>query len=315
MNEFIEEFGKENFIIIMIVVALIILALITIIIIEKIQKKKALKQEIEEIEYVKKQKEKREQIKKEETKKEEVIIKEEQVQEIKEEQVQEAKETLIEEITEPLPEENKLPNEALQLKYERLKEKMSKSQKQEIKNEGVVYVEETNTKEKAKEKLEEVTRKLIEEENNLIEHTTFEDEQEEASIISYEELIKASHNIDEKNDALLGDEGEEPITIEELYKKHVEEQNIIEEENKEIKVNNPVFVDESGVEKRFKNSEIISPVYGYKRQEGLKKATKKEPSAKEVEKAKKDEMKDIEVEIRKTEKFLSELKKLRNKLD
>ena len=95
----------------------------------------------------------------------------------------------------------------------------------------------------------------------MIDHTNFENEQEEKSIISYEELIRASHDIDQKNDKLLEDEGEAAITIEELYKKHQEEQSIqdgIDAVNEKVQVTNPVFEEEP---KKFKNSDVISPVF------------------------------------------------------
>ena len=175
--------------------------------------------------------------------------------------------------------------------------------------EEVYYVENEPTKEEAKEKLEEVTKKLIEEEFTPIDHTHFETEQEESSIISYDELLKASHDIDEKNDRLIDDENESAITLEELYKKHEENQNIIETtKNEEIKVNNPVFEEEP---KKFKNSEVISPVFGV--YSGKEKEYNHKDILKEINKN--IEEKDLNDEIAKTEEFLTELKKLRSKLD
>lgn len=250
MKEFINEFGKENFMIILAVVAAIIFALIIIVLIERIQSKRRIKKQ-----YMK-------EIKNCETFKQEPVLPEED-----------------EEI----------------LDYE-------------PRHEEVVYVEETNTQEEAKEKLEEVTKKLIEE-DNLIKHTNFEEEQEEKSVISYDELVNASQDIDKRNDLLLSDEGEEPITIEELYKKHLDQQE--ETTEPEVKVSNPIFEDE----KKFRNSEVISPVFGL--YNSKIKSKQSEPTPEEVltELDKTVEMKDLEIEIEKTEEFLSELKRLKNKLD
>ncbi len=168
--------------------------------------------------------------------------------------------------------------------------------------EEVVYAKEKTVLE-AKKELEDITRKLVEQEmqDNLIGKTAFEEEQEEKSVISYEELIKSSYDIDEKNDALLKDEGTEPITIEELYKKHLEEN-----EPKEEVLDNPIFVEEP---KKFKNSALISPVFGI-----YSSAPKKVKQSEEYLERTMD-LEDLELEIKKTEEFLHELKKLKNKLD
>lgn len=183
--------------------------------------------------------------------------------------------------------------------------------------ETIVY-EEEKTKEKeeedAKKTLENITKKLVEREenenNNLIDKTTFEIEQEERSVISYDELLKVSHDIDEVNDALLKDEGTEPITIEELYKKH------LEETTPEEKLDNPVFEEEAKEivkeeykeePKKFKNSEIISPVFG------IYNAKKSKQNDDYLEKTM--DLEDLEMEIKKTEEFLSELKELKNRLN
>lgn len=271
MNEFINEFGKENFLIVIAVVIAIVLALVIIIFIEKMQEKRARKKQIQ------RELSNYNQINKPLKKEKEVVYDEE-----------------ILDYEEPIK-ETKVVEENVYF--------------EEPKNE-VFYVEEKNKEEEAKEKLEEVTKKLIEEDSRLIEHTHFETEQEEKSIISYDELVKASSDIDEKNDRLLEDEGEAAITLEELYQKHVDTQNLIEEQKPEIKVNNPVF-EES--DKKFKNSEVISPVFGFYNG----KVKQEQKPAKEVfdELDKAVGMRDLEAEIEKTEEFLTELKRLKNKLD
>lgn len=269
MKEFIKEFGKDNFIIMIAIVGVIVLILTILLIIEKRSAKKMIKQELSNI---KNNMPKAPAIRKAEKHEEKKV--EAKKEEVKIEQFEEPEE--IEEL-EPVRE--------------------------------VYYAPTETTVEEAKEKLEQVTKRLIDEQpNNLIDHTTFETEQEEKSIISYEELLKASHNIDEKNDKLLEDETEAAITIEELYKKHQEEQSIIDgidAVNEKSKVSNPVFVEEN---KKFKNSDVISPVFGIY-------SGKVKPSnvLKEIDKTVKP--KDLEDEIQRTEDFLSELKKLKNKLD
>lgn len=185
----------------------------------------------------------------------------------------------------------------------------------EDKVDNIVYVEDKpkeKEEEVARQTLENITKKLVEQEqsNNLITKTTFEVEQEERSVISYDELIKASRDVDNTNDALLKDEGTEPITIEELYKKHLEENNISE------KLDNPIFeetIEEPKKEtfteepKKFKNSEIISPVFG------IYNAKKSKQNDDYLEKTM--DLEDLELEIKKTEEFLNELKELKEKLN
>ena len=164
-----------------------------------------------------------------------------------------------------------------------------------------VYYKKQVTEEEAKKKLDDAYEKLSNDEE-LITHTNFENEQEEKSVISYDELIRVSNDIDERNDLLLKDEGTEPITLEELYKKHLENQ----ESESENKLDNPIFIDEEP--KKFKNSEVISPVFGV-----YKNVVKTKYSDEELEKT--VNLDDLEAEIRKTEEFLKELKKLKNRLD
>ena len=322
MSEFINEFGKENFIIIIVVVGVILLALVTIIIIEKFQirakMKKQIKKQISNIStatrmprpIINNEVRNSNYIKEPVSNKQ--IIKEEPVEVLENQNNYEVNNNIntipINNNQNSQINENYIPQHSKPVKEEIVipKQKPQPKPKQE---QEVVYVENTDPTKDAKEKLEEVTKKLIDKEDDLIDHTHFETEQEEKSIISYDELIKASHDIDSKNDKLLEDEGEAAITIDELYKKHIEEQNIIEEEEKPAKVNNPVFEDEEP--KKFKNSEVISPVFGF--YSGKTKQETEKDVLKRIDKNL--ETQELEDEIQKTEDFLSELKKLKNKLD
>lgn len=270
MSEFIKEFGKTNFIILLAIVAVIVVVLIIIVFLEKRSSKKIINQELLNIEN-----------------------NTQKVSHVKNRTYETVK-TVEPNINEPI--------ESLEVLEDEPKEETV------MPTRGEVYYESNqSTVEEAKEKLEEVTKRLIDEDpSDLIDHTTFETEQEEKSIISYDELIKAAHDIDQRNDKLLEDEGEAAITIEELYRKHADEQNIIEDiPSLEAKVNNPVFEDEP---KKFKNSEVISPVFGI-----YSGKLKPKTALKEIDKT--VGQKDLEDEIQRTEDFLSELKKLKNKLD
>ena len=200
----------------------------------------------------------------------------------------------------------------------------------EQKKEEVVY-QETLSKTEAKKAIEEAAKKLVyEEQNDIIGQTFFEKMQEENSIISYEELISKNIDVDYENDKVLEDEGNEPITIDELYS--YKEENTIEsveeektkEEEKQYKIN---VVDETSLpkideqpkekeemvyyvnseSKKFKNSEVISPVFGIKRDVIYKKEYN--------ELGETINIKELDMEIKRTEEFLKELKKLKSKLD
>lgn len=269
MSEFVKEFGKDNFIVMLVIVGVIIVILLAIVVIEKRNSKKLIRKEIN------------------------IINRNNNVD---------------------YNSDNKVDNNMV------VNETKSEHTNQYVKGENnvellddfnedkVYYAPNDTTVEEAKEKLEEVTKRLIDDTpSDLIDHTNFENEQEEKSIISYEELLRASHDIDQKNDKLLEDEGEAAITLEELYKKHQEEQTIIDNIdaiNEKVKVSNPVFEEE----KKFKNSEVISPVFGV-----YTGKVKPKNALKEMDKQ--VGPKDLEDEIQRTEDFLTELKKLKNKLD
>ena len=167
----------------------------------------------------------------------------------------------------------------------------------------VVYVVNKPTEEDAKKELEEAAKKLVyEEKNDLIGPTFFEKVQEEKSIISYDELLKANLDPDELDNYRVEDEGNEPITLDELYKKNIDD--LIEKQ--EEKINNFNKVQELKEEpKRFKNSSVISPVFGIKSDNEYKK----------IETYKNTNVKNIEDEIKKKEEFLSELKKLKERIE
>ena len=142
----------------------------------------------------------------------------------------------------------------------------------------------------------------------------FESSQEEHAIISVDELMKASENITAEEIEEYEDDGNEPISIKELealYKSveepvkveiKSEEQN--EEKTKlpefEIKVKPAIEVYDG---KEFKNSSVISPVFGLK---------KTEESITLEHTANLDKLNE---EIRKTNEFLSMLKELRKNLE
>ena len=152
--------------------------------------------------------------------------------------------------------------------------------------------------------------------------------QEENAIISLEELVKKSKDMYAANELTqYADEGNEPISLEELEKKDlvntttfkepfvienvVPEEELVEEsiENKQ-KV---VLQDFQSFEpkeapkevKRFKNSPIISPIFGIE----------KEESDNDIELENTADYEKLDAEIKKTNEFLMTLRELQKKLD
>lgn len=134
---------------------------------------------------------------------------------------------------------------------------------------------------------------------------SFESSQEEHAIISVDELMRASESITDEEIEQYEDDGNEPISIKELealYKSVEQEAPVVEE-----KVKLPEFDIKPASEvydgKEFKNSDVISPVFGLK-------AT--EESIMLEQTANLDKLNE---EIRKTNEFLSMLKELRKNLE
>ena len=195
--------------------------------------------------------------------------------------------------------------------------------------EVIKYKDEVYTESEAKRELERITEELKRLENEdkeeNIELTKFEEEQEENAIISLDELIAKGKTITEQNEVTqYQDDGNEPISIQELeerYKKEKEEIEVLEEEPKEKKTK--LSIDEflgsnqsttvsaseaySSNKSAYHPSPIISPIYGIEKEPVKKNTTLELENTANYEK--------FDEEIRKTNEFLSKLKELQQKLD
>jgi len=94
----------------------------------------------------------------------------------------------------------------------------------------IIY-KEAMTKEEAKEELLKVEERLQEDKDLSLQDTitNFEMEQEENAIISLDELMKVSDKLYESNEPVQYDDGDEPITIQEVIRKYNDVQNKKEE--------------------------------------------------------------------------------------
>lgn len=183
--------------------------------------------------------------------------------------------------------------------------------------------------EEAKEELRKVTEELIkkEEENNdnNIELTEFEALQEENAIISIDELMAKGDSLYEQNEITqYEDEGNEPISLqdletrmsnikEEIEKLDKEEPKVEEISSKEISPNKVVLDDFNTIKTdnlyrddvTFKSSPIISPIFGIEDRVG----------SNDIELENTANYDKFDQEIKKTNEFIVTLKELQKKLD
>ncbi len=165
--------------------------------------------------------------------------------------------------------------------------------------------------------IESDIKKELEQKINTYEDevNTFESLQEENAIISVEELTKASQNITDEEIEQYEDDGNEPISLkelEQLYKGELNQEEVptLKEVKEEVK---PIQLMDFGInvkpasevydDKEFKNTPVISPVYGLKQTEA---SIALEQTA---------NLDKLNEEIKKTNEFLLALKELRKNLD
>ena len=188
--------------------------------------------------------------------------------------------------------------------------------------EELIYTDIEPDKETARLELKKIEEELRKQESisdiENIALTNYEEQQEESAIISLEELLKKSKEMYEKNEITqYADEGNEPISLQDLEKQFGEKKEnydepfIIEEvvpENAEkVEIEELIIEDTKPVvkeEKKFTISPVISPIYG------LQKST-----TSDLELENTADYDKLDEEIKKTNDFLTTLKDLQNKLD
>ena len=268
-----------------------------------------------------------------------VIIEEvkEEVPALKVEQQEEVEEELQYTTIEPDQRTAKLELQKMKEELEKLKmaeevepEEVVEEIKEEETNEVVEQVDTTEDKVVPVETLEEESQEVEAENINL---NNYEEEQEEAAIISLDELIKKSKELYENNElAQYEDEGTEPISLQELEEKKVvrseewydepfiisevvpeeEVEEVVEVKQEKLVLDdfNTVKVNEvkEEVTPKFKYSPIISPIFGIEKQ-----IEEMSPTEMELENTANYEK--LDEEIRKTNEFLMTLRELQKKLD
>ena len=260
MFNILMEFGSNNLIILVILLLLVVLATIIVFVVDKKKNKDEVREAINRIDN-------------------------ERVNEVRQEipVVKEEIKPVIEEVKEPIPEPEIVISPVVEEEKEQVEETIYEEEK-----------EEEERKEEAKQELERLEKTLQEEKEERVGPTDFEIEQERTAIINYDELKKAAGTIESRDEKLLQDEGNEPISIDDLYKR----ENIKKEEEKPVVEEVKPVIEEikeevKKEEKKFKNSEVLSPVFGVTKEH---KDLVNDVRHSEV-------MKAVDIEIAKTENF------------
>lgn len=197
----------------------------------------------------------------------------------------------------------------------------------------LTYTDIAPNKTEAQEELLRLTKELEEasEKAQNIDLTAYEEQQEKDAIISLDELMQKTKVMYENNELTkFEDEGDEPISLQDLEKKfsevktytdvvEVEKEEIKREEKTELEIVQEKLVlnDFNSLEVKevpearpiyqgFKSTPIISPVYGIA-------SVEKKPENIELENTANYEK--LDEEIRKTNEFLMTLKELKKNLE
>ena len=234
-------------------------------------------------------------------------------------------------VIEPKKEENSITEleyttiepdtETAKLELKKLEERLM--QEEMKKEEELIVIEDEYQEEPVIENVE-----VIEDsQDNNIQLTSYEEEQEASAIISLEELLSKGKELYEANEvSQYEDEGNEPISIQDLEVKLDKKTSSIENEfviedvvadkeitkdeaevlgiEPEVKKNN---VGDVRIQPKFKSSPIISPIFGI---EGI---NNKDVNELELENTANYEK--LDQEIKKTNEFLMTLKELQSKLE
>ena len=236
-------------------------------------------------------------------------------------------ETIKEDTVEMLEEDNKLEytsiepdQETARLELERLKEELQR-QVELLEEEPIIEELEENVQEPVIQNVEPVVEEVKIQDDNNISLTMFEEQQEQEAIISLEEWLKKSKTMYDANELTqYADEGNVPISLQELERQVgknsealtdtfkienvVSNEEVLEEvkpEAKTIKMDDFNTISEV---KKFKSSPIISPIYGIER-----------PNDNDLELENTANYEKLDAEIKKTNEFIVTLKELQGKLD
>ena len=231
-------------------------------------------------------------------------------------------EDLVEEV-----QENKVEEVAIEVEPAKVEEPVIEVENLEDLNdiefkEELIYTDIEPDQETARLELKKIEEELRKQESisdiENIALTNYEEQQEESAIISLEELLKKSKEMYEKNEITqYADEGNEPISLQDLEKQFGEKkenydepfiiEEVVPENSEKVEIEELIIEDTKPVvkeEKKFTISPVISPIYG------LQKNT-----TSDLELENTADYDKLDEEIKKTNDFLTTLKDLQTKLD
>lgn len=179
---------------------------------------------------------------------------------------------------------------------------------EQIKKKAVEEVEFVEKKSEIEEMLERMQRDLEAKTEDVVEQ--FEQEQEEKSIISYQELVKSLKGNKEDTKVETLDKKDKTESIDQINPVEEIEDNKLQDRinkiTKELENQQEELVETSTKEKKFKNTEFISPVYG-KMEEHLEYPTVQSFEKKEQVKFDFDNKEaELELETRNIDDYLDE---------
>lgn len=190
------------------------------------------------------------------SKKNKVKVEKEETNKVKEKKV-EVEEIEILDFDEPIIEmKEELNNNVVEpLEFDELEEvsfiSVCEEIKEEYKDSNIIEI--TNEKERAQEELKRLEVELQKEEDFSNTITNFELEQEENAIISYDELIQNIDRLYDQNEVVQYDDGNEPITIDEVIKKFSNSEMVFENTANLDKLNREIDNKEQNLVKAYEN--------------------------------------------------------------
>lgn len=231
-------------------------------------------------------------------------------------------EDLVEEV-----QENKVEEVATEVEPAKVEEPVIEVENLEDLNdiefkEELIYTDIEPDQETARLELKKIEEELRKQESisdiENIALTNYEEQQEESAIISLEELLKKSKEMYEKNEITqYADEGNEPISLQDLEKQFGEKkenydepfiiEEVVPENSEKVEIEELIIEDTKPVvkeEKKFTISPVISPIYGLQKS-----------STSDLELENTADYDKLDEEIKKTNDFLTTLKDLQTKLD
>lgn len=139
--------------------------------------------------------------------------------------------------------------------------------KENIEVSPLVLEEEVPTRVNLNEELNAISETMVEEENIENHIASFEEEQERTAIISLDELLKKSDDLYSENEVVQYDDGNEPISIDEVIKMYNKEEKEVDMPEVVEAVMEDVVPEKKDLYTKKENIPFISSIYGIEKDE------------------------------------------------